>query len=287
MNITAAPIGKFALKLLMDKGHNIEESYTPEFWDPITLEAALDGMPDVKERWDTVIVDEGQDMGENDWCLIEECAEKRGRLGVFMDDTQAFLERMGVGEEFEARCMKDRLGKPYRCPEGIQALADAYVRMKGNGGEDWPAAGLSKVKAAVEEKVIKVVGCEEGKVHDAVGSEINNLLGEGFKGSEIAVISLRGMDLKENIMHRDKIGMHQVVLATDEIASERIVCDTFMRFKGLERPAVVVTDLRYVKNRLGTRMNIALTRALGVVRIVGEEAVLQQDPVLPTFVKTS
>ena len=34
-------------------------------------------------------------------------------------------------------------------------------------------------------------------------------------------------------------------------------------------------------------MNIALTRALGVVRIVGEEAVLQQDPVLPTFVKTS
>jgi len=53
-----------------------------------------------------------------------------------------------------------------------------------------------------------------------------------------------------------------------------------IRFKGLERPAVVVTDLRYVKDRLGTRMNIALTRALGVVRIVGEEAVLKQDPML-------
>ena len=69
---------------------------------------------------------------------------------------------------------------------------------------------------------------------------------------------MRGMDLKENIMHRDKIGIHQVVPAT---------------------------DLRYVKDRLGMQMNIALTRALGVVRIVGEEAVLRQDQVLSGFLK--
>jgi superfamily I DNA and RNA helicase len=93
------------------------------------------------------------------------------------------------------------------------------------------------------------------------------------------------MDLKENIMHRDKIGLHKVVKATDEKASENIVCDTFMRFKGLERPAVIVTDLRYVKDRLGTRMNIALTRALGVVRIVGEEAELRKDPILSMLIR--
>ena len=51
----------------------------------------------------------------------------------------------------------------------------------------------------------------------------------------------------------------------------------------MERPAVIVTDLRLVKDRLGTRMNIALTRALGVVRVVGEEAVLRQDQVLKKF----
>jgi len=51
----------------------------------------------------------------------------------------------------------------------------------------------------------------------------------------------------------------------------------------LERLAVIVTDLRCVRDRLGTRMNIALTRALGVVRVVGEEAVLRQDQVLKKF----
>ena len=289
-NVEAAPIGKFALKLLRDKGQEFEESYTKGFWEPKTFEAAVDGMPDVEERWDTVIVDEGQDMGENDWCLIEECAVKRGRIWVFMDDTQAFLDRMGVSEEYEGRCVKYRLGKPYRCPDGIQVLADAYAGMCGSGGGgggegDEAGAGLSMVKAAVEDNVIKLVGCEEGKVHDAVGSEISSLLGEGFKGSEIAIISLRGMDLEENIVRRGKIGMHKVVLATDEMACERIVCDTFMRFKGLERPAVVVTDLRYVKDRLGMRMNIALTRALGVVRIVGEKTMLKQDPILSPFVR--
>jgi hypothetical protein len=207
-----------------------------------------------------------------------------------MDDTQAFLERRKMPEELRSRCVKYQLGKPYRCPEGIQALADAYV--KGKGGiehiEDDESEGeldLGLVNAAVEDKIIKVVGCKEGKVHDAVGSEISSLLGEGFKRSEIAVISLRGMDLKENIMHRDKIGLHKVVKATDEKASENIVCDTFMRFKGLERPAVIVTDLRYVKDRLGTRMNIALTRALGVVRIVGEEAELRKDPILSMLIR--
>jgi hypothetical protein len=52
---------------------------------------------------------------------------------------------------------------------------------------------------------------------------------------------------------------------------------------GLEGPAVVVTDLRYVKDRLEMRINIALTRAAGVVRIVGEEDVLRKDPALREF----
>jgi hypothetical protein len=41
-----------------------------------------------------------------------------------------------------------------------------------------------------------------------------------------------------------------------------------LRFKGLERPAIIVTDLRLVTDRADVRMHIALTRALDVVRLV-------------------
>jgi hypothetical protein len=41
----------------------------------------------------------------------------------------------------------------------------------------------------------------------------------------------------------------------------------------------------YQKDRFGIRMNIALTRALGVVRIVEEEAVLRKDPILSMLIR--
>lgn len=275
-NIAAAPIGKFAVKLLRDKGHEIKESYTPEFWDPITLEAALEGMPPEEERWDTVIVDEGQDMGENDWCLIQECAEPKRRLWIFMDDTQAFLHDCILPEEIKKKSTKYLLGKPYRCPVAIQELADAYIDGEPN---------MKLIQPGVENKIIKIKGCEEGKIHAEVGREINNLLGEGFKGSEIAVISLRGKNLEDNIIYQEKLGGHKVALATDEKAREHIVCDTFMRFKGLERPAVIVTDMRYVEDRYATRMNIALTRASGVVRIVDSKEAIKEDQVLSQLLR--
>ncbi len=144
---------------------------------------------------------------------------------------------------------------------------------------------IKLIQSALENKIVKIKGCEEGKIHAEVGYEINNLLGEGFKGSEIAVISLRGKNLEANIIYQEKLGGHKVALATDEMAREHIVCDTFMRFKGLERPALIVTDIRYVEDRYATRMNIALTRALGVVRIIDTKEALKKDLVLLQLVK--
>ena len=50
---------------------------------------------------------------------------------------------------------------------------------------------------------------------------------------------------------------------------------------------MIVTDLGGVANsKREVRMHIALTRALDLVRIVAEDAAMQQDPVLRDLVGT-
>ncbi len=273
-NITATPIGKFSVKLLRDKGHEIHEIATPEFWDNIPLQAAVDGLPPEDDRWDTVIVDEGQDMGSNGWELIRECAKGDKRIWIFEDNNQGFWKDRNIPDELLDKCVKYELDTPYRCPPGVQALADAYVGEK---------LDVSLVRSAIEDGTIKIIKSEQSNIHENVGKEINALLKEGFELSDIAVISLRGMMLEENIMHVEKLGGQTVVKATGPDAYNNIACDTFLRFKGLERPAVIVTDLRYVVEKYEIRMNMAVSRALSTLRIVGVESEVNKDILLSSI----
>jgi len=270
-NITAAPIGKFAVNLLRNTGHKITESYTHEFWDTIPLQAAVDGLPPEDKRWDTVIVDEGQDMGDNEWELIRECAMGKKRIWIFMDESQAFWKERNIPDDFLDKCFKYDLGRPYRCPPDIQALVDAY-----SGKESETVL----IHSTIKDGTIKITKSIPSKVHENVGKEINELLKEGFEPSDIAVISLRGMMFKENIMHLKTLGGNEIVKATDENIKEYIICDTFLRCKGLERPAIIVTDLRFVSDNYNTRMSIAVSRAMGVLRIIGAKDEIEKDFVL-------
>ena len=103
------------------------------------------------------------------------------------------------------------------------------------------------------------------------------MLAEGLQPSEIAVISVRGRGEIENICHNEELGGHKVVPATDHEADSQIICDTFLRFKGLERPAVIVTDLRLVSDLYETRMHIAVSRPTSLLRIVGVEKEMRKD----------
>jgi hypothetical protein len=63
---------------------------------------------------------------------------------------------------------------------------------------------------------------------------------------------------------------------------ERLVADTFLRWKGLERPAIIVADVPAEGlRRFGTRMHIALTRALVAARIVAAPGGAGEWPGLP------
>ena len=286
-DVVVSPIGRFALERLRQFGFEDEEVYEPDFWEKVTRKAARSKNIWKRCQWDTVIVDEGQDFGKHEWRIVSRCARKNTRMWVLQDPAQAFWEDREIPEYVEKRCVRYSLGKAYRCPPGVQALADAYAGMgEGEDVSEGVSDGMSDATAqeaarqAVEAGTLKVIGAEAGDVHAEVGKEIDALLEEGFKPGEIAVLSLRGLMLEENIVHLGEIGGHKMVKATHGEAADNIVCDTFLRFKGLERPAVIVTDLRYVDDNYATRMSIAVSRAMGVLRIVGAKEEIGKDGIL-------
>lgn len=230
--------------------------------------------------FDTIIIDEGQDFGESEWAVVEQCAGPAGlrRVWVFADDKQSFWEDRRIPPAVERQALKYELKRPYRCPAAVQALADAYVQ----GGWGSGPERLAAVSQGLVDGTIKVVVSGEAdlEAHAAVGNEIRALKKQGFAESDIAVVSLRGMMYPRNIMHNGSLGRCELAKATDLEHRDRVICDTFLRYKGLERPVVIVADLKTEASRYPVRMNIAVSRAFGALRIVASKREIEKDPIL-------
>jgi hypothetical protein len=83
-----------------------------------------------------------------------------------------------------------------------------------------------------------------------------------------------------NIMHRKELGGCELARATDIAGRDHVVCDTFLRYKGLERPVVIVADVKTDAERYAVRMNIAVSRAFGALRVVVPRRELERDGIL-------
>ncbi|WP_308197108.1 NERD domain-containing protein [Anaeromyxobacter sp. SG17] len=224
-----------------------------EYWQA-TYERAADLC---EARWDAVVVDEGQDLTFEAWYLVRGLAEG-ARLWAFHDPGQGFWpDRAPVPDLFATTF---RLTRGQRCPAGIGALAALYAEESGDE---------KAIAAAVRDRTIALVECADAaKTADRVGEEIDRLLSQGLTLADIGVVSLRGQTAPDAIHQRGRIGRHAFVHADDPDMESRLVADTFLRWKGLERPAIVVADVDPGLKQFGTRMHIALTRALVAARIV-------------------
>ena len=60
-----------------------------------------------------------------------------------------------------------------------------------------------------------------------------------------------------------------------------------LRYKSLVRLAVIVTDLLFESKKHTVRMNIAVSRAVGVLRIVGANQEIEKDGILALLLRVS
>jgi len=83
--------------------------------------------------------------------------------------------------------------------------------------------------------------------YDKITLDVDRLCSGGLKPQDIAILSLRGAAPPDSIAHKSSLGRHTLVRAADAGFEKHVVAETFLRFKGLERPVVIVYDLHLAR----------------------------------------
>ncbi|MFZ9889690.1 MAG: NERD domain-containing protein, partial [Myxococcota bacterium] len=282
LSLEAKALRRYARQLVAQRQPDFDES-NPEAWSMVSLQAALDALPHERERPAWVVVDEGQDFEPSDWDLIEELSRGRG-LWVFHDPGQRFWRDREVPTTALTGAAVVQLPAQWRNPPLISALAQEYRRRAGEGIDvDETNAVISDLVATRDEEVLQVIVCDEDPLA-RVTHELNELIRQGIPPSAIAIVSLAGQT-KSELLGKERLGSHRLVPADDPHAGAHIVMDTFLRFKGLERPVVLVVEVEAGRSSVyETRMYIALTRATVSARVFCLKERLSEDPLLSAWV---
>jgi hypothetical protein len=270
--VRVEPIRIFAKSILKNKSHSLPHAGSENLeWDKMAFEAA--GVVEEKEDpdllFDAVIVDEAQDLEIGDWELIR-CLSGENKLWAFHDPKQQFWQDRKPDQSLFNT--KINLKNNYRTPHSLMEVANSY----GIIGDS-----TVSVQTALEEKTLDVICAPSpSSIVKKVELEIKKLRGDRFEAHRIAVLSLRGKSAEGSILKKLDLRDIDCYSVDEELADDHLIADTFLRFKGLERDAVIITDLCPDQTNYATRMHIALTRSLACARVITTREILRSDPVL-------
>lgn len=270
-HVRAVPVRRYALELLALAGHHA----TPQqqgFWPEIGRVAVEKGAQVHAPPYALVVIDEAQDLEPADWAFID-VLSKDSQRWIFRDPRQRFWRDRRVPAELLEGSTHLELLQQQRSPPELTRFAALYAQKGG-------ASGLAPIlRDAPDEPLapIRVLATGEGSVLERVRGELDALIAAGARPSDIAVLSLGGQ-LRGSLLKQETLGAHTLVRADSPHAGANVVADTFLRFKGLERPFVIVTELSEGRTRTyETRMHIALTRASVAAIVICTPGDLEED----------
>lgn len=230
-----------------------------EIW-PELLMQAFECLPD--ERYDAIIVDEGQDFLPLWWTAVEAGLNPAGLFRIFYDNNQrVYASAIKLPEDVDL--VPIRLTLNLRNTRRIHELVRQHYT-----GHEIEAVGPE----GVEVRWIKAATPNEltQRIFDCVAHLISI---ECVPPGDIAVLVATEM-ASERIAPGNRMGAFRTARC-DEHSDARIVADSVRRFKGLERPVVVIaaTPDTVVDKELPY---VALSRARTYLVIVGEDKVLSR-----------
>lgn len=272
LDVSARPIKRYAQEVVDGRGAAPPASALPgtvEAYNELSLSAA-EIIGSSSDRPDIVVVDEGQDLSTEDWLLVDELSRDRD-LWVFHDSAQDYWSERTIPPSISDAAARLELPEQMRNPPSVARFAALYV----DGSDEAPTDVASPMEPFDPDE-LRLVVARSGGVVDAIIRELDRL-GPGVAPRDIAVLTLAGRDRSE-LLRSARLGRHAVVAADHDDAPHHVVADTFLRFKGLERPIVLVAEVEPGTYRYDVRMHIAVTRASVQAVIVCDEQAVRSDP---------
>jgi superfamily I DNA/RNA helicase len=221
---------------------------------------ALECLPG--ERFDAIVVDEGQDFAEEWWVALQLALSDhdQGILYVFFDDNQRLYHHAdAIPQDLDVFPLTRNL----RNTRPIHHLASAFYK-------GWKLEG-----AGPEGRKPDLIQADTDQdVHREVSRYLHNLVREErVHPEDIAVLTGRSRD-KSALGRKEVIGAFSICCG-DLPERGMVVFDSIRRFKGLERPVVILVELEEVMDSPET-LYVGITRANAHLAVVGSRDVMER-----------
>lgn len=235
-----------------------------DFWKHEAAELLWEAIESVPDRYDAVVVDEGQDFHADWWDPIESInvKEEAGCLYVFYDPAQNLYNERGV--------FIPALGKPFRLPtncRNTQSIANTCGDII-----DRPIETKRGTPVGIETEVLFLDDHRKtiGRLNDWVKDWTKR---EGIRPSQIAILSPLRKDNSVLADQRDLGGTDLTENLEDWQADRGVLFSTIRSFKGLESDIVVLVDViepDVMSTFLRSDLYVGCSRAKHVLKILSQ-----------------
>lgn len=261
-NLPALRVGSFhavANAILGSYAPAVPQAADQEFWDTAHARALTDNKAHIQERYDTIIIDEGQDFKPSWFDALQGFLEDpdNGRFFVMADEKQTIF---ADGWQPPKGYTTLTLTKNVRNTQRISSVVRRF------GG----AEAMESSPAGPEVEFTRVGGMKE--VRKAVGRSITSAVEVmGIPRSQIVVLVPHRAD--RDTLLAEPIGGIELSRWNDR-DEDKILCETIQSTKGLERSAVILVNLDEAPD--ATLTYIGASRAVAFLSVVGTQSLIDQ-----------